>query len=113
MEFTARRGKEPPVTLTAAWDCGFGKGAVVLISGLTNSQLNGEYTITKVKRFWRHWYDPIIVFFKRIGLWFTKQYWRIRMQTEPRSFWVVTAYAIAGLTLFGVLAYFAAHFLAK
>lgn len=36
-----------------------------------------------------------------------------RPKQEDRSVWVLTAYGISGLTLFGVLAYYISSFLAR
>ncbi|MBV8891382.1 MAG: hypothetical protein JO266_05305 [Acidobacteria bacterium] len=37
----------------------------------------------------------------------------VRHQKTPRSLWILTAYGISGLALFGVLAYYFASYLAR
>lgn len=39
--------------------------------------------------------------------------YRSNKQYEGRGAWVLTAYAISGLTLFGVLAYFFSNFIVR
>lgn len=54
-------------TSTSAEAASIEKYDEIVVSGLLNTELNGVYRVTKVKRGWLHWYDPIINFFQRIG----------------------------------------------
>lgn len=78
MEIEARRKGESPVIFTMVGPHDFRKGMTLNVSGLMNNSMNGDFTITKVRRHWMHWYDPIVVFFQQIGLKLRMLYWRMR-----------------------------------
>lgn len=66
---------ERPVVFTTLGG-GIEKGMNLEVTGCVNSSLNGTFRVTKVRRGWLHWYDPILNFVQRSGQEIRRAVWR-------------------------------------